>query len=486
MRDSSRAAAAILAAVAFALSLQAGASAQGNRRTAAPAASRPAPTPSDFKIRVRMGMSGAQEEGGTAVGLERTEYIKGSRQRTESGTGGPGSTSILQCDLKRYVMINDQAKTYMLQPINAGEESGDPSGAGGAGGPSAAPAAGRRRGGVVTMTTSVTDTGDRQQMFGHTARRLKTPMTREPGPDACDKARMKVETDGWYINLNYGLNCFEGMQAAAPAASPERPACTDRVVIKGGGAAVNPGYMVKGTTTFTDAGGRTSTTTTEVLELSSAPLDAALFEPPAGYREAKSFQEFAGMGMGLGTGGLPANVMPSGDDDEDKDVLGTSGGAAEAAAETVGPKSPGVVRVGVAPLTNRAGREVSADSLRAQLVGAIEGSGVEAVPLAAADQSAAEAEAVRKECDFILYTDIVSLKQSAAGKVGGMFGRVTGAATGADRYESRVEFRLVPTGGGSPHLESNATAKEEGAEASIGAALEREAKAVVSAARRKR
>ena len=76
---------------------------------------------------------------------------------------------------------------------------------------------------------------------------------------------------------------------------------------------------------------------------------------------------------------------------------------------------------------------------------------------------------------------------SAASKVGGMFGRVAGVGTpGSEKYESRVDFRLVATGGSAPSLESNAAAKEEGADASVGAALEREAKAVTAAARKGR
>ena len=136
-------------------------------------------------------------------------------------------------------------------------------------------------------------------------------------------------------------------------------------------------------------------------------------------------------------------------------------------------------------IANRSGREVSTDSLGAQLVNAITGADVEAVPLSAADQSAAEAEARQKECDFILYTDLTALKQSA-GKVGGMFGRAVGAVTGSDRYESRLDFRLVPAAGDGTRLELNVSVKEEGAEASVGAAIDREAKSVVSAVRKKK
>lgn len=493
MRGLSRRLGVVSAALLCAVILQAGASAQKSRTAApaakpqAPPAARTTPTPSDFKIRVKMGMGGSQgDDEGRA--FERTEYIHGARQRTETGiAGGPGSVMILQCDLRRYVMVNDRAKTYMFQPVNSAVE-GDATGSEVSATTQTTQKTAQQRGGIVTITTTFNDTGERQQMFGYTARHLKSTMTKEASPDACDRGRTKVETDGWYIDLHYGINCFMGTGAASVPGRPARPGCADRYVMKGSGAGTL-GYLVKGTNTYTDEAGRTNTMTTEVLELSRAPLDAALFEPPAGYTEAKSYQEFAGVRMG--PGGMPAGMMPGAVEAEGGDApQGAAGTIAEVAAAptatTVGPKRPGVIRVGVAPISNRAGREVSAESLRAQLVNGVNGSDVEAVPLAAADQAAAESEARQKQCDFILYTDLVALKQSAAGKMGGMFGRVAGAVTGGDRYESRVEFRLVPASGGAPQLESNATAKEEGAEASVGAALEREAKAVAAAARKKK
>jgi hypothetical protein len=228
--------------------------------------------------------------------------------------------------------------------------------------------------------------------------------------------------------------------------------------------------------------------TLEATDISNVTLDPALFEIPAGYTEAASMQELFGSPS-------PADAMPqamnggrpAGGETEGGGMsmpAATSNGS-NAPAAAVAPKRPGVVRVGVAPISNRSGHELSAESLRVQLVNAVTGSDVEAVPLAASDQTAAEAEARQKECDFVLYTDLTALKQSA-GKVGGMFGRAVGAVTGSDRYESRVEFRLVPVAGGGTQLELNVTAKEEGAEASVGAALDSEAKTVAKAVRRKK
>lgn len=88
------------------------------------------------------------------------------------------------------------------------------------------------------------------------------------------------------------------------------------------------------------------------------------------------------------------------------------------------------------------------------------------------------------QCDFILYTDLISLKAS---KVGGIFGRVTGIEVpGAEKFEARVEFRLLAVNSTSPQLQSSATAKENGAEASVAAALVKEAQTVATTAARKR
>jgi hypothetical protein len=38
-------------------------------------------------------------------------------------------------------------------------------------------------------------------MFGFTARHLKRTTMMESGPGACSQNKMKIENDGWYINL---------------------------------------------------------------------------------------------------------------------------------------------------------------------------------------------------------------------------------------------------------------------------------------------
>ena len=57
------------------------------------------PTTNDVKIRQRMTMGGVS-------GVESLLYIKGQRMRNEM-PGSMGFTTIMQCDLKRTVTINE-------------------------------------------------------------------------------------------------------------------------------------------------------------------------------------------------------------------------------------------------------------------------------------------------------------------------------------------------------------------------------------------
>src|SRR5204863_484786 len=67
--------------------------------------------PSDVKIRQRMHM-------GADNGAETTLYIKGQRMRNEIA-GSLGITTVVQCDLKRTLTINEKTKTYFVTSTNA-------------------------------------------------------------------------------------------------------------------------------------------------------------------------------------------------------------------------------------------------------------------------------------------------------------------------------------------------------------------------------
>ncbi len=435
---------------------------QPRRRGPAPA---PAPAParkSDLRIKYKMNTGGQT--------MESVTMLKGARERSEMNAGYMNMVNIVQCDLKRTIQLSDSARKYVITPM----ETSDSSASASSSAAPSRPAEPSRRGGVVTYTTSSIDTGERKEMFGFTARHIKGSTTTDSSPDACNPTKQRIERDGWYIDLSFGLDCDPAISHAA-ANYPTAPGgCKDRVQFKQTGAA-RTGYALIETTTMYGADGNvTLTSTKEVVDLSREPLDAALFDVPAGYTEAQSSQELYGApSMAEMTSAAMTGADTSAAD-------GSSGMSSRAEA-----KQPGTIRVGVVTINNRSDRPVSVEDLRARLVSGIEGSGVDAVPLNATTQAAAEAEAKASQCDFILYTDISSLKISAAKALGGFLGKAAGVG-GVGKSDARVDFKLFAVGETSPRLQSSVTGKEEGDEASVGTALDSEARAVSTAVRRGR
>ncbi|HEU4594713.1 MAG TPA: hypothetical protein VFS10_06060 [Pyrinomonadaceae bacterium] len=436
----------------------------------------------DIRIRVRMSV-GEQS-------FESVEYVRGSRQRTEMSMAG-GYKTIMQCDLKRYVQINDQSRTYMVQPFG-GNEAGD------ATTQDAALPGAQKRGGVVTIVNTLVDTGERKQMFGYTARRLKGSMEYQASPDACQKGGNRMETDGWYIDLKYGVDC-PAAGGADMSAAYRRAGCRDEIRMKQVGTA-KMGYPLLVTTKMFNEDGSFTTTTREVVELSRAPLDPALFEVPEGYTEAKDYAQMSGAAAAAARA------------DEDDETVGANSQAGSAngaqpqsatatasqplSAATLGPKKPGVVRIGVVMPKAQMGQGASgmdvATPVRNTLVQYLSGPAVEIAVLDARVPQQAELEAREKECDYVLYTGVVQkkggggfgglLKKAAPvaslGGYGGHDGAVaahvttTAIYTAADvssavkaKDEITFDFKLMPAGGGSTPKAANtlkAKAKHDG------------------------
>ena len=410
----------------------------------------------DLKLKTRTTVAGHATEGAT--------YIKGQRQRSSQNFGNFEMVTITQCDLKRTVQINDNAKTYMITPIDEStptQETGPRE-------PSRESQPSRtRRGGVVTYTTTIADTGERKKMFGYTARHITTRMTAESSPDACNQTKMRMETDGWYIDFEFSFDCnLDRPPVSAFRGRGPKPDCQDEVRMKRTGSA-KLGYPVSLTTTIYGEDGQTTTMTTEVLELSAATLDAALFDIPEGYTEAKDFQQLMGIPSmeSIRRGQVPTQPR-------------------EEMAARAGTKQPGALRVGVVNITGKTDRSVQAGLVRERLISGITGSNIDAVPLDSTSPADIEAEAKQKSCDFILYTDVGELKKS--GKVGGLLGRATGVGGLNEKYESRLDFKLFAVGSSTPRLASSAAAKEDGsAEVSLSAAAGKEASAVLAEVSRK-
>jgi hypothetical protein len=424
------------------------------------------PIAGDFKITVKTTVQGQSREG--------TTLIKGQRERDETvmAVGGMNisQTSITQCDLKRTIQINDSSRKYMITPM----ESGDSGNGGSRGGSTPATGGAARSGGVVTMTINTIDTGERKEMFGFTARHFKRTTLMESSPDACSQTRMKFETDGWYINLEYGLNCNGGASSPYQGGAAAAQGCRDRYQSKYTGP-TNLGFALMETMTmFGDDGRAMFSSTKEVVGLSRQPLDAALFDVPSGYTQASNQQELAGTPSMADI--MSQTQQQAGDNHGTANQSSTANSSSNSSAASR-------ARVGVVEFNNKTKSTVSTDSLRDQLIAMLKGNGIDAVALNASSPSEAAIEAKAKECTFVLYTDVSTLKAASSGKkIGGMLGRAAGVSSGeAGKSEARLDFRLIATGSSSPTVQSSASSKEDSDQASISAAIENEAKAVASA-----
>ena len=351
----------------------------------------------DIKIKTRTTVMGHT--------TESTVYIKGSRERNEMSFGGHGgSVSLIQCDQKRMVTVT--GNQCMIIPMGGGESAcpAMPSmrslGQMMHGGEPEAP----RKGGVLTITRTSTDTGETQQMFGYKARHIKSTMTMESSPDACNQSHMKMEMDGWYADLSAGLAC--GAESySAMACHGGRGGCSDRIVVKGGGG-VPLGYPLKQTMSVTSEQ-ETFTTTTEVVDLTSATLEDALFEMPQGCKV---------MDMTAMMGGAPAGSTPAAQ--PAPAAAAPPPPPAAPAAPTVAAKAPGVVRIGVVKIKDMSGLSLPTDNMRLDLIAEISRQQFEAIPLDAdSPQASVESEARSKECDYVIYTVAAQVKDPGAGAI---------------------------------------------------------------------
>ncbi len=380
----------------------------------------------DVKIRLRT-TSGDQTQEGTT-------YIKDERQRSELI---PGAIDILDCDRQQRIQLNERSKVYFNHPVAV------------------------KSGGVVTYTANITDTGERKQMFGFTARRLKSSMTSESSPEACDQASVRMEADGWYIDLPVGTQCLASLHSLKNKRTGEAN-CQDeiRYVESGSGKL---GYPAMVTATFLPKDGESYSSTQEIVALDSATLDASLFEVPSDYQQAQTADEFNA-------------DLPTSGTEETQGVIDASDNQAQKASDSSAtPIAGDFIRIGIIAVDNHTESPISESALRERLINFLDDNGIDAVSITKGSPDELAAEAKRKQCDFMLYTDIVSLKQAGGGKFGGLLGRPSG------KYEAQIEFRLLTIQDSQPVLQSTASVKEEGGEeGTLTLALERVAQVVAA------
>jgi hypothetical protein len=357
----------------------------------------------------------------TAAGqtTENTTYIKGRRQRTETMNGA--MVSITQCDARREIRVNPALRTYSISPFDddGAEAAGSAASSRGAGAPVV-------KGGTLTITSTIKDTGERKQIFGYTARRILTNVVFASSPDACSVNNTRIETDGWYIDDNFGFDCGDTAARFRMPAVNGRGGCQDRFVTKTVGTAKKGFAVLENMAIYNGDEETAFRISKEVVELSKAELDPSLFDIPEGYSLAKDDAALFDPGT-LASSGPPRGAAPT----VSNLPVPASPVSNEASESIDRKKKEGVIRIGLAEMkVASTGDNLSAEDLavafRNTLTDYLKMPGVEVVLLVSQYPSEIVAEAKQYECDFVIYGQIDHKK--GGGGLGGMFGKVIAPA----------------------------------------------------------
>jgi hypothetical protein len=261
----------------------------------------------------------------------------------------------------------------------------------------------------MTITYIVKDTGERKTMFGLQARHLIITHEMESSADSCNgPSKTKMEYDGWYADFSAEFSCPTARPEVPQTRGISRPDCVDRFITKGS-AAARTGFLLQGTMKmFGSDGSVQMTQTTETLELSRAPLDTALFDIPAGYAQANSPQDLYAISM-PSVADLGRNDRPSG-------AVRTNPASKSVAVNITYPNVQPNVR---AEIDQYVRSKIAQRGLRA-----VTGSG-----------------------DYSLNIEFRQIKESTAGKIGGIFGKVTGVDPKAGKVD--IDMTAALSGGAS-------------------------------------
>ena len=238
---------------------------------------------------------------------EQTIYTGGDRKRLEyrNATGGarhadgsmdvqygPHIASITRCDLGQMFELNLDAGEYHVAPYPPKPLTKEQMESRGI-----KPQASMPRVPTVLIELTTVDTGERKEIFGHPARHVIATRKETPLEGSQSEAQ-EWTTDGWYIDLDNRISCdrkwAEGKGAYSYATvrlgnantPPEMP----KFVAVGKpetGFVVESKVTSRGTYVLPDGTRKeyTSTHETTVTNLEEGPLDSAVFEVPAEFRQ---------------------------------------------------------------------------------------------------------------------------------------------------------------------------------------------------------
>jgi hypothetical protein len=248
---------------------------------------------------------------------QQTIYLQGDRKRTEYRNSygqkkadgsqqpiyGPRIVSITRCDLGQMFELNLDASEYIVAPYPPKPLTKEEVARRGL----QVPATYASDRPTLRIEVTTRDTGERKEIFGHTARHVITTRKQTPLEGSQSEPQESV-TDGWYIDskdidLNQRLSCDRKLPEGKHghtygyllAAGGNRPVDKPEFVTIGEpetGFALQSAMTSRGT--YTPPGGSKkqsdSRFETQVTQFEEGPLDAALFEIPAGFKQVEHIE----------------------------------------------------------------------------------------------------------------------------------------------------------------------------------------------------
>jgi hypothetical protein len=261
------------------------------------------------KMTIQLGAAGNRNE--------ETVYLQGDRKRMEfrGSVGrtnpdgsrhqiyGPRLVAITRCDLGQSFELNLDTAEYTAGPYPPKPLTPEEIKARGLQGPvthvSDKP--------TLRIEVTTRDTGERKEIFGHTARHVITTRKQTPLEGSQSEPQESV-TDGWYIDskdidLNQRLSCDRKLPEGKHGhtygywltAGGNRPVDKPEFVTIGEpetGFALQSAMTSRGTYTLPDGSKKQSDSRfeTQVTQFEEGPLDAALFEIPAGFKQVEHIE----------------------------------------------------------------------------------------------------------------------------------------------------------------------------------------------------